>query len=1243
MLGRTPTGRPSPAALVGAAGNFGYIFNGAPSPTRGRGTPLAEKQFSMTPTAEPTTSQELLAALQQTDRRVLLVSHRVLQRIIRFDRRLSTLDVRVPHAAVYAIERERLIDFTARYEYQLQLPRDLPETVILLPQNDESELITKPASELLRTFWRKLFHIHLHLEARRLAVRDRVEPDWLLRRLVAIGAIPFAEARTVLASEEQLLPPTNYLSEYIEFAAQFLELWYFAPEELGAFFPGIGDLDAVTRLLAEDFDHARLFEATRPPGAGDASGPGRRRGAIHRQFGKHAAHAGDEMRGGRQVNPLKPSEGSIRQAASPSNELGGGVGSPPNLGLHRRLVARARRADGSGHYAKAAILLHKAARLAPVAERTETVTWANQATEQFAQHLGEVLGLNDLQVAALRQSLAEFISRADRGYRRLESRLLYDLQKVCTERQRGVYAVDAWRWISSRTRTPLRRPLPLLRASLVRRHLNSALRKLRRLSSTIGDDGDQLAEILSESVDQAGRDLRAELRPAIREVFVAEGCQPNSLVESTAFAKIIEELLDHIVEHGRLSMGHLRDAISQSNIKLPDLRQIRELLTGDQLLRIDRRLASILDGVYHRGPVYLRLAHRLSSLAFGTQFGRILSRYVALPFGGAYLVLESYRHLVHFLFPQSDEGAVDSHLVGKDPAIAPETPEQVLPDITAASFVVIMGIFLMLLIENRRFRKWFFDGLSRVGHGLLYLVRDVPQLLLRLHWVRRIQESPIYIGAINYVIKPLLITGTVLLLYDRTLRWIQQRRIASAEQIESVASPVPFDSFEVRFLILFLILNLFLNSPMGRYTDALVADNLRRGWRDLRLKVFAVAFRFIVDSFHWLLEITEQIIYTVDSALRFRGGESWLTVSIKAVVGFFWSIVSYVIRIYITLLIEPQINPIKHFPVVTVSHKMILPFSIELTQYLAAPLTPLLGAALGNTVAVTTVFLLPGVFGFLAWELKENWRLYAANRRQQLGTIPIGSHGETMLRLLRPGFHSGTLPKGFARLRKAWHKVEAGGGNEAVRRANQRLHHVQHAVQIFVEREWIALLAALPEWKTADLQVAAVRLATNEIAIDVTRAQVSDAPLQFSFVDAGGWLIARIDALGWAESLEERQRAQLLAAFRGIYRYSGVELVWSDLLQGLGMSREPFWFDFNRDGVVIWSSARADSNVQYKLRDSGATAQLAPPPKFVTEPRHEDLALIVFAETVDSWEFWTSTWEQLAAPDPGAAAARSAG
>ena len=40
----------------------------------------------------------------------------------------------------------------------------------------------------------------------------------------------------------------------------------------------------------------------------------------------------------------------------------------------------------------------------------------------------------------------------------------------------------------------------------------------------------------------------------------------------------------------------------------------------------------------------------------------------------------------------------------------------------------------------------------------------------------------------------------------------------------------------------------------------------------------------------------------------------------------FWFVIAYVLRLYVDLFVEPTTNPIKHFPVVTVAAKILIPF-----------------------------------------------------------------------------------------------------------------------------------------------------------------------------------------------------------------------------------------------------------------------------------------------------------------------------
>ena len=128
-------------------------------------------------------------------------------------------------------------------------------------------------------------------------------------------------------------------------------------------------------------------------------------------------------------------------------------------------------------------------------------------------------------------------------------------------------------------------------------------------------------------------------------LWKAVGLKPRNLPEQVAQKKIVEELLDRVVERGFLSLGDLRDALSRNALKLPDIDGPRTLIFGDPLLQADRRLAELLDGVYRPAEFYLRWMQQLSSLAFGTRMGRFLTLNLAVPFGGSYLINNGLDHL----------------------------------------------------------------------------------------------------------------------------------------------------------------------------------------------------------------------------------------------------------------------------------------------------------------------------------------------------------------------------------------------------------------------------------------------------------------------------------------------------------------------------------------------------------------------------------------------------------------------
>ena len=287
-----------------------------------------------------------------------------------------------------------------------------------------------------------------------------------------------------------------------------------------------------------------------------------------------------------------------------------------------------------------------------------------------------------------------------------------------------------------------------------------------------------------------------------------------------------------------------------------------------------------------------------------------------------------------------------------------------------------------------------------------------------------------------------------------------------------------------------------------------------------------------------MLETVERVLYAVDEWLRFRSGQRRGSLVLKAVLGFVWFFVAYLVRIYVNLLIEPQVNPIKHFPVVTVSHKIVLPLSKTLTFLIAAPLMPL-GRWAAYSLAATTVLLLPGVFGFLVWELKENWKLYESNRPEAAQPVLVGHHGETLSRLLRPGIHSGTVPKLFAKLRHSERRALEGGPGRGMHRHRESLHHVEHEVRRFLDRDFVALLRGSRSLGQVGIEVGLIELATNRIRVEFQAA--GDGPtFGIEFVEAAGALTGESARPGGLAGLSEPQRRALATAILGLYAMSDV-------------------------------------------------------------------------------------------------------
>ncbi len=547
------------------------------------------------------------------------------------------------------------------------------------------------------------------------------------------------------------------------------------------------------------------------------------------------------------------------------------------------------------------------------------------------------------------------------------------------------------------------------------------------------------------------------------------------------------------------------------------------------------------------------------------------------------------------------------------------------PDARPAAWsLALTAIFLVLMFHVPWFRRQVFALcrlLWRVVRGVLY---DLPAAFLRLPAVRAFLQSRTYLLLYLVLLKPMIWASLVALI----LCWFQ---VDTTYVVTATAAA-------------FLTAELLLYSRWGMHIEEAFGDAALRGWRLFSRDMIPGLLGLILAFFRRLIDDVERVLYTVDEWLRFRSGDRRGSIVVKAALGFVWFFVTYVVRFCVNLLVEPQINPVKHFPVVTVSHKLVLTMVVPLMAQGLMGLN--MDKALAISVATVIGFCIPGIFGFLVWEFKENWRLYRANQPRELRPQVAGGHGETVPRLLRPGFHSGTLPKLYARLRRA-----TGAG---VGKRHEELHHVEEAVRRFVERNLLAVLAGSKSWGGTPPAAGHVHLASNRIRVELRRPLTptplprgergrgeGEESIHIDLEEHAGRLVAGITTFaepenpnrngsarpsnGWLDRLPLEQVRAFTDALAGFYKAAGVDLVREQVEALLPAGA---WFTFDDRGLVVETGAQFEHGAVYDLNGDGP---LAPQPLYGQPPalsRTLPADRLIFQRMPILWADWAEAWER---------------
>ncbi|MCB9637474.1 MAG: hypothetical protein H6727_01040 [Myxococcales bacterium] len=747
---------------------------------------------------------------------------------------------------------------------------------------------------------------------------------------------------------------------------------------------------------------------------------------------------------------------------------------------------------------------------------------------------------------------------------RLAAASLKSLQRGYLDQERLFFVTRLMRWLLNKGQVSLQ--IPLEHYGLIRamHYLQVSLRRLESLPLP-EDQLEHWLEPVREANQQIEQLVRDTFGPRLLEAMNEVGLVPTDLREEVAQARIRDDIMDLVVRRGQFSFSDLRDVISRNELRLP-VSTWRDFLHGDILLKLNEALQPRFHDVYRAGEIYLRVNQRFSALAFGTRWGRWCCLNLVLPFGGAVallmtvgIIVDYFNKLVlnhvHFYSSYSEILAVKESLpvwVMDASLYSLKLPKVHLWEFVGFQSVLFLGLLVYLIMHTETGWDLFRRVMSGLGTGLRFLFIEGPRWLYHHPWLQFVLTHPRAFFVYRHIVLPLFVAllftfigSTVLRITMRNLNpQVIHYHVAFGWQFLSVVAWAGFLYF-------------MLNTSIGRAVWDWTAYRLLALWSQIRDRLVVGLIRWILEVFRQFLIALDYVIYRVDDLLRFHEGESRQVIWVKSVLQSFWFGLTYLVRVIVNLVAEPQLNPVKHFPVVTISHKLLIPGTIVI---ITAMESAGFARSLVWIVGLFFQFGLPGLCGFLAWELKENWKLFRANQPAVPPPVRVGSHGETVDALLRRGFHSGTLPRAYEKLFKVYKKSFLSYDEEKVHRIHHDLHHVAEDMERFIERELIASLHRAPAFENTTLRFSCKHIETErshlDVLLELSQEEQSLYLWRLRYELENGWLVASLRMLqSPAEGLRRLTLEEQLSCdehFVFFLQKSGVRIVRGKLEEWLG-------------------------------------------------------------------------------------------
>lgn len=1114
--------------------------------------------------------------------------------------------------------------------------RLLPDTVLLLlrPPEDEAKLLESPGlvqqaqtpgviseeqerlekkrAETLGKLTRRLVMARLE----QVLLERGWGPEQALEFAAQIPSCEMDEIRQVLARDGRCRHEAPVERVLLEFLPWFGMLSTLEPERLGAFFPGLAPQTArnLTDMLES---RARLGLIVQE--------------SLDREY------------------PIHPG------GLAADEEI------DPYLEKHRRL---AEEAESQGQWVTAALEQVRESRLC-VGKRSENALARARANLRLlVESIGSPLGLNEAEVESFISALDPVLDKAEQGESREEAAFLRHLQAMRDGLANKAYALDVVEYAISLGVRPWKRQLHYLGLVQVSGRLKTLL-GLLPVMRVPDQCRATLQRLLGQSSHHSEDQVRMLFHPLIDSALDDVGLIADNPLERVARRKIIQELIDRILDQGHITFYDLRDALSRNHLKMHDIRDPAEWLQGDPLLRLDRRLAAPLDGIYRPCPVYSRILERITSLGFGTGVGRWLVSKVIIPYGlAALLVVMGHALWEHFggggtnaITATGEAAQAVAEAVGESRGeslqktatnVALSVHTKPPPSVMTPGNLLALGALgtVFLLFTNHpvlRGAAW--RTLCALGDAIHWLVHDLPEIL---------PSHPLFLYGVRWplailwhaLIKPLAVVLFLFWLTGTEFHW---------------TSPLLFAAW--------LGVAVALMSRQARVAEEWFAGVLREALLALRSGVLMRAVGVLNELFRMATRWFDTQMANVETLLRVRQRDNAGQLGGRALLSLLWFPLGWLGRFTFVVLIEPMLHPLK-LPISFLAAKVIYPFLYPFTTDVAIPaLTPMMGALTAGLVMGVLVFLLPNAFGFFFWEFRENRGLYEANRPERPAPDGAGPHGETMAVLLEPGLHGGVLPALYTKLRNASLPATEGGTRAAQRACERKLDLLREGLGRFFRRNFLDVLGVSQAWKQSwetqpesqkTLLLPLAPEAANPVAqrqwwrpfelesvnLAVNRVEATFRPLKGTGLPAGkdhaaeplriyvaymeNHLQAWIDRPAWVDTLPEEKRHALAWSLAWVYRAAGVEVAREplDLLAPSGTTHT----HLTGDKVVF--SAADGSRVIYRLADRGRAWQR------LTEAPSTNLAFgpsavpgevrpawrALFGEMPFTWDLFVERW-----------------